>query len=152
MAQAKWSGADKTWVDNIGKEKQVTIPRNDAERIALNYEQVIPEYNQRNNFRGVSKLFNKPIQFRLLEDIEDPKYAQVFFTPEFDYNLYDGISIGPKMYNTTFLAKDLSFRISPKYGFNSNTVVGSANISYTWRYDNQDLRTIRMGIGGNRFS
>ncbi|WP_245758617.1 gluzincin family metallopeptidase [Zunongwangia mangrovi] len=142
----------KRWVDNIGKEKQVTIPRNDAERIALNYEQVIPEYNQRNNFRGVSKLFNKPIQFRLLEDIEDPKYAQVFFTPEFDYNLYDGISIGPKMYNTTFLAKDLSFRISPKYGFNSNTVVGSANISYTWRYDNQDLRTIRMGIGGNRFS
>ena len=142
----------KTWVDSIDKEKQITIPRNDAERIALNYEQIIPEYNQRNNFRGVSKLFNKPIQFRLLEDIEDPKYAQIFFTPEFDYNLYDGIAIGPKMYNTTFLAKDFSFKISPKYGFNSNTVVGSANIDYTWRYHNRDLRTIRLGIGGNRFS
>ncbi|MDN3593639.1 metalloprotease [Zunongwangia endophytica] len=142
----------KTWVDSIDNEKTVTIPRNDAERIALNYEQIIPEFNQRNNYKGVSKLFNKPIQFRLLEDVEDPEYTQIFFMPEFEYNLYDGIAIGPKVYNTTFLSRNFSFKLSPKYGFNSNTVVGSAGLDYTWQYLNKDLSTIRMGISGNRFS
>ncbi|MBT8296135.1 MAG: metalloprotease, partial [Gramella sp.] len=114
----------KTWVENINDTLSVTIPKNDIQRLALNYEQEIPEFNQRNNYKGVTKLLDKPIQFRLLQDVEDPRYHQVFFMPEFDYNLYDGVSIGPKLYNKTILSKTFNFAISPKYGFNSNTLVG----------------------------
>ena len=143
----------KTWVENVRDTLNVTIP-NDAgiQRLALNYEQEIPEFNQRNNYKGVTKLLDKPIQFRLLQDVEDPRYHQVFFMPEFDYNLYDGISIGPKLYNKTVLNKTFNFAISPKYGFNSETLVGSASILNSHQFENKELYSIYYGIGGSRFS
>ncbi len=142
----------KTWVDNIDGEKTVKIPNPDIQRLALNYNQEIPEYNQRNNYEGVTKLLDKPIQFRLLQDVEDPRYHQVFFMPEFEYNLYDGISIGPKVYNKTILSKTFNYNISPKFGFTSKTFVGSAAIYNTHQFENKELHAITYGISGNRFS
>ena len=142
----------KTWVEKVRDTKTVTIPRMDIERLALNYEAEIPEFNQRNNYKRVTTLLNKPIQFRLLQDIEDPRYNQIFFMPEFDFNLYDGISIGPKLYNKTVLSKTFNFSLSPKYGFGSETVVGSASFYNAHQFENNDLYLIYYGIGGSRYS
>ena len=142
----------KTWVENIQESKQVTIPRDSIERLALNYEGIVPEMNQRNNYRRVTTLLNKPVQFRLFQDIEDPRYNQFFFMPEFNYNLYDGISIGPKLYNKTFLDKNFEWKVSPKYGFNSQTIVGSVSANYTNYLDDENLFAMKFGFGGNRFS
>lgn len=142
----------KMWVDNINGSKEVTISRDSIDRLALNYEGIAPEVNQRDNYKGVTKLFNKPIQFRLFQDFEDPRYSQFFFMPEFNYNLYDGISIGPKLYNKTFLDKNFEWKVSPKYGFTSKTIVGSVSATYTNYLDDENLFAMRFGIGGNRFS
>ncbi|MGA9326264.1 MAG: metalloprotease [Salegentibacter sp.] len=142
----------KTWVEDVDSLTTVRIPRKNIQRLALNYEQKIPEFNQRNNYKGVTTLLDKPLQFRLLQDVEDPRYTQLFFMPEFDYNLYDGLSIGPKVYNKTILAKNFNFKIAPKYGFTSKTVVGSAFLAYTQQFQNQELYAINYGISGNRFS
>ena len=142
----------KTWVSNVINTKTITIPADSVKRVALNYEGEIPEVNQRDNYKKVTTLLNKPLQFRMLLDIEDPHYNQLFFMPEFNYNLYDGLSIGPKIYNKTFLSRNFEFKISPKYGFTSKTLVGSGSLSYTNYLDNQNLFAIRYGIGGTRFS
>ncbi|MCH4823756.1 metalloprotease [Gramella lutea] len=142
----------KTWVENVRDTATVTIPNDDFERLALNYNQEIPEFNQRNNYKGVSKLLDKPIQFRLFQDVEDPRYHQIFFMPEFEYNLYDGVSIGPKLYNKTILSRTFNFALSPKYGFNSKTLVGSASIFNSHQFENKELYNIFYGIGGSRFS
>jgi len=142
----------KTWVEKVLDTKTVTIPRMDIERLALNYEAEIPEFNQRNNYKRVTTLLNKPVQFRLLQDIEDPRYNQIFFMPEFDFNLYDGISIGPKLYNKTVLSKTFNFSLSPKYGFGSETLVGSASFYNAHQFENNDLYLIYYGIGGSRYS
>ncbi len=142
----------KMWVDDINGSKEVTIPRDSIDRLALNYEGIAPEVNQRDNYKGVTKLFNKPIQFRLFQDFEDPRYSQFFFMPEFNYNLYDGISIGPKLYNKTFLDKNFEWKVSPKYGFTSKTIVGSASATYTSYLDDENLFAMRFGLAGNRFS
>lgn len=142
----------KTWVEDIPKSKEVMIPNNGIERLALNYENEVPEVNQRDNYKRVTSLFSKPLQFRIFQDIEDPKYNQIFFMPEFDYNLYDGVSIGPKVYNKTFLNKNFNFNLSPKFGFGSQTMVGSASFSYTSQFKNQKLYAISYGLGGTRFS
>ncbi len=142
----------KIWIEPFENTKTMIIERRDAERLAVNYDGIIPEVNNRNNFKTVTKLVNKPLQVRLLEDVEDPHYSQMFVMPEFTYNLYDGISIGPKLYNGTILPRQLEYKLSPKYGFNSKTVVGSGSINYTsWQYD-EDLYGVRMGINGSRFS
>ncbi|NBC57597.1 MAG: metalloprotease [Bacteroidetes bacterium] len=143
---------DKTWIEPFDSIIAVKVARKSAQRVGLNHDAVIPEVNKRNNYKGVTKLFNKPIQVRLLEDVEDPKYNQLFVMPEFSYNLYDGISIGPKLYNGTFLPRQFDYKLSPKYGFNSGALVGSASINYTsWQY-NKDLFGVKMGINGSRFS
>lgn len=142
----------KTWVENTAETPSVTIPREGIERLALNYEGIIPELNQRDNFEGITTLLDKPIQFRLLQDVEDPRYYQLFFMPEVSFNLYDGLSIGPKLYNKPFLNRNLDFKIAPKYGFNSQTLVGSANVSNTNYFNEENLFAIKYGIGGTRFS
>ncbi|MEP6260777.1 MAG: metalloprotease [Gillisia sp.] len=142
----------KTWVENTRGEQTVTIPREGIERLALNHEAIIPELNRRDNYKGITTFLNKPVQFRLLQDIEDPRYYQVFFMPEVSYNLYDGIAVGPKVYNKPFLNRTFDFRISPKFGFNSKTIVGSGSISNTHYYDEDNLFAIRYGISGVRFS
>ena len=142
----------KTWVENVRDTMSVVIPKKDIERLALNYNQEIPEFNQRNNYAGITKFLDKPIQFRLLQDVEDPRYHQVFFMPEFEYNLYDGVSIGPKLYNKTILNRTFNFAISPKYGFNSETLVGSASLYNAHQFENKELYGIYYGIGGTRFS
>ncbi|HSI70561.1 MAG TPA: hypothetical protein VK941_10030, partial [Gillisia sp.] len=66
--------------------------------------------------------------------------------------LYDGIAIGPKVYNKPFLNRRFDFKISPKYGFGSETLVGSASISNTHFLDDDTLFALRYGVGGVRFS
>src|SRR5690606_23742788 len=45
------------------------------------------------------------------------------------------------------------FTVAPKFGFNSNTVVGSASVSNTHYYDDdENLFAVRYGISGVRFS
>lgn len=142
----------KNWVKAFKKDTVVYLKDLNSDQIAVNYEEVIPEINPRNNFKSRGKLLNKPFQFRLLEDIEDPKYNQLFITPEFTYNLYDGLSLGPKLYNTSLLPKQLSFKINPKYGLTSNAVVGGASIDYTQFFKDDDLFQVRYGLTGSRFS
>lgn len=143
---------NKIWIEPFDSIARVRVPRLDAERLAVNYDGVIPEVNNRNNFKGVSKFFNKPIQIRPLQDVENPEYSQLFVMPEFTYNLYDGISFGPKLYNGTFLPRQLNYKVTPKYGLNSGALIGSASVSYQfWQYD-KDLFNIGIGANGSRFS
>lgn len=142
----------KDWVEAFRKDTIVYIKDLGSDQIAVNYEEVIPEINPRNNFKSRGKILNKPFQFRIFEDIEDPKYNQLFIIPEFTYNLYDGLALGPKLYNNSLLPRQLSFKISPKYGLVSNTVVGGASIDYTQFFKSDDIFKIKYGLTGSRFS
>lgn len=140
------------WVKPFDTITSVTIPSANIRKLALNYEGIIPEYNQRDNFKSVKGLLDKPVQFRLFQDVEDPHYHQVFFMPVFQYNLYDGLSVGLQLYNKTFLPKNIHYSIEPQMGLKSNTVVGSASILYNQFTNEDDLYAIRYGFSGNYYS
>ncbi|HBR55564.1 MAG TPA: metalloprotease [Flavobacteriaceae bacterium] len=142
----------KQWTTPIDSTITVTVPRANVRKLALNYEAVIPEFNQRNNYKKVKGLLNRPIQFRLFQDVEDPKYNQLFFMPVFEYNLYDGVSVGMKLYNKTVLPKGIHYKLEPQYGFGSNTLIGSGSISYTARLPENQPYSMRYGISGNYYS
>lgn len=142
----------KKWLLPIDSTTVLTVPRKDVRKLVLNYEAVIPEVDQRNNYRKVEGLFNRPLQFRLFKDVEDPRYNQVFFMPVFQYNLYDGFSIGPKVYNKTFLPKGFHYRLEPMYGFRSQTLLGKGSLVYTGRIDVGNLYSVRAGLSGSYFS
>ncbi len=140
----------KIWVEHINKYKTLTLPRNGADKLVLNYDNTIPEINQRDNWKSLKGFNNKPLQFRLFKDIEDPNYSQVFFMPIVEFNnIYDGIVLGAKMYNTTLLRKLFNYKIQPFYAFNSKSLTGSASVSKIHYLKNTDLYYINYGAVGS---
>lgn len=145
----------KTWIENIKSSKTFTIPRNDANKLVLNYNKVIPEINLRDNWKSLKGFFfnNKPLQFRLFKDIEDPHYNQVFFMPIAEYNnIYDGFTFGLRAYNTTILRKLFNYKVEPKYSFKSKAITGSAVLSRTHYLENSNLYSINYGIVASKKS
>jgi hypothetical protein len=145
----------KTWVNNINGKKTLTIPRNNANKLVLNYDKTIPEYNLRNNWKSLKGFFfnNKPLQFRFFKDFEDPNYSQVFFMPLVEFNnIYDGLSFGLKVYNKTLLRRGFNYKFSPIYGTKSKLITGSGAISFNENIDNVDLYRITYGIAGSTSS
>jgi hypothetical protein len=141
----------KKWIPPIDSITVVRVPSENVKKLVLNKEANIPEFNQRNNYKTLTGLLNRPIQFRLFQDVEDPRYNQLFFMPVFEYNLYDGFTVGPKLYNKTVLPKGIHYKLEPQYGFRSKTLVGNGSLIYTQRY-NGSLYALRFGISGSTFS
>ena len=142
----------KKWILPTDSTITVKVPKKNIRKLALNYNQVIPENNQRNNFKKIKGLLNRPIQLRILEDVEDPKYNQLFFIPTTGFNVYDGVLIGPKLFNESIQTKALRYRLEPQYGLRSNMILGSASISYRDMRLENNLYFTRYGISGNVFS
>lgn len=144
----------KRWVEDIQSEKSIYYPKDSVDRLVLNYDKVIPEYNLRDNYKNPKALLglDKPLQFKLFQDFENPSKSQVFFQPTFEFNIYDGLAPGIKMYNTTILTKGLRYKIEPQFGLRSRALIGSASISYTHNLDYGKLFSLRYGISGNTFS
>jgi len=139
----------KLWIEDIKDTKTITLPKDDTESFVLDYDNVIPEFNQRDNYKSVNGAFfnNKPLQFRLFKDIEDPEYNQVFFMPLIQFNnIYDGLTLGTKVYNKTILRKRLNYRFSPQYATKSNSITGAASLFYTHNIENKNLFNITYGI------
>lgn len=137
------------WVENITGTKTVTLAKDDTDKFVLDYYNVIPEFNQRDNYKAVNGSFlnNKPLQFRLFKDIEDPYYNQVFFMPLVEFkNIYDGLTLGTKVYNKTILRKRLNYRFSPQYATRSKALTGSTSIFYTHNIEDKNLFDITYGI------
>ncbi|MBX2828598.1 MAG: metalloprotease [Flavobacteriaceae bacterium] len=142
----------KKWVKPVDNMTTVRVPKEGVRKLALNYNGEIVEFNRRNNFKAVKGLFNRPLQFRLFKDVENPNFNQVFFMPVFQYNLYDGFSLGPKMYNKTMLPKGVHYKLEPQFGFRSKKLIGKGSLVYTDRVDQGNLYSMRYGISGSFFS
>ncbi len=149
------SVVSKYWITDIGEKKTVTIPREGIDRLVLNYDKIIPEFNQRDNWKSLNGFFsnNKKLKFTFFKDAENPHYNQVFFVPIAQFNLYDGFTPGMRFYNKTFLTKRLLYDFKPSYGLRSKQIVGSGSISYRHDIDSKsDLYFASFSMSGNYFN
>ena len=139
----------KTWIEDISKNKTITIPRYNANKLVLNYENIIPEINTRDNWKSLKGFFfnNKPFQFRLFMDVEDPNYNQVFFMPIIEFNnIYDGLTLGVRAYNKTLLRKHFNYNFEPKYSVTSKSLTGKAAIFNIHDFEDSNLYSLNYGI------
>ena len=145
----------KTWVTNIKGKKTVTIPKNNANKLVLNYDNSIPEFNLRDNWKSLKGFFfnNKPLQFRFFQDAEDPNYSQIFLIPVVEFkNIYDGFTIGSKFHNKTLLKKGFNYKLVPKYGTKSKSFTFNGSLAYFQYIENRDLYKITYGFSGGNSS
>ncbi len=137
----------KQWIDNIDTTLILTVPNKDIDRIALNYEYLYPENNLRNNWKRLDKkILNRPLKLTYFKDIEDAKYNQLFYNVSVGYNFYDGLQLGPELYNQSLFKKKLLFKISPIYGFKSKTITGSGSLLYQYLPENKSIYRFSSGF------
>lgn len=145
---------NKIWFENIKTDSIITIPRLGADKIVLNYNNEVPEYNLRNNWKSFNGFFfnNRPFKLNFFKDLEEPHYNQIFYVPEVEFNAYDGVSIGLKINNRSILNKPFTFSVSPMLSTNTGTLVGKFNAMVENNIrEKGKLYNIRYIITGNRF-
>lgn len=143
----------KKWVENITSDSTITFQRDGADKIVLNYNNKIPEYNSRNNWKSFNSFLgnNRPIKFTFVKDLEDSNANQIFYVPEFTYNLYDGISPGLSFHNKSLIPKTFIFDVTPVYSTNTNSLIGGAFFTVNQNIREDELYTIRYSLGGSTY-
>lgn len=139
----------KIWLKDIGKEKRFSIPNNQEDQLILNFDQKVPEFNFRNNFKSLRQksVFNKPFQIRLFKDVEAPNYNQLYLNPIIEFrNIYDGLTLGATLNNKGLLRKSFIYGISPNYSVNSKSLTGFVKLVKQTYYEDQSLYNINYGV------
>ena len=67
---------NKIWLNNISTDSTIVIPRLESDKLVLNYNNEVPEYNLRNNWKSLKGFFfnNRQIKFNFMKDLEEPHY------------------------------------------------------------------------------
>ncbi|WP_275314891.1 aminopeptidase [Tenacibaculum bernardetii] len=142
----------KKWITGTDSTKTIKIKKGGFDKLALNYENIYPEYNSLDNFRNVNNtLINKPIDFQFFTDVENPYYNQLFYYPDFKYNLYDGVILGVNINNQAVISHNFEFSLTPNFSTKSNNFSGSYGFSYNHFFKKTKIYKIRYGFSGSSF-
>ena len=143
----------KQWIEGFEKDSTITFARLNGDKIAINYENDVPEINQGNNWRSLKSfhLTNKPFKFIFFQDLEDPNYHQVLYVPILNYNLYDGFMPGMRFYNKTILNRPFNYDLNPVWGTKTKAFVGSFSFSYMQNNRNSNWYQTLYNVSGSRF-
>lgn len=143
----------KKWFENVKKDTLFKVAARDYDRMIVNYEQDVPEYNLRNNWQKTKPnlLFNRSFKFNLVRDLENPNYNQIMANPVIIYSLYDGISPGMRFHNKAILDKPFTFDIVPIYATETRSLIGSFNFTVNDFRRDSKLFHIRYTLPGSYF-
>ncbi|MFE3847809.1 aminopeptidase [Flavobacterium sp. LB3P45] len=143
----------KKWLDIPEIDSSFTIERKSVDKIVLNYNNEVPEYNLRNNWKSLKSFYpnNRPFKFNFMKDLEDPYYNQILYVPSITYNLYDGLSPGLRLHNKTILDKPFIFDINPSYSTKTNNFSGSGWFAINQNYRESRLYNVRYSLSGTYF-
>ncbi len=149
----KDSVISKYWFTDISTEKTFTIPRGQEDKMVLNYDHKIPEFNERDNWKSLKGFLssNKKLQFRFFKDAENPYYNQVFYVPVLGFNIYDGWTPGMRIYNKTFLEKPFVYDFAPSYALREKSFVGYGKLNYRKYLSKSGLYVANYGLRGSTF-
>ncbi len=142
----------KEWIEPKTADSVYEFSRKNADKIVINYDNEVPEYNQRNNWKSLKHVsLNRPLKFNFAKDLEDPNYNQIIYIPTLNYNYYDGFTPGIRFQNKTILDKPFNFDINPAYSIKAGTISGSSAFSWNQYYRNSTLYNVRYSISQNYF-
>jgi len=141
------------WFADIETEKTVTIPRKGEERLVLNYDQKIPEFNQRDNWKTLNGFFasNKKLKFQFFKDSENPYYNQIFYMPVAGFNIYDGLTPGLRLTSKTLLERPFIFDFAPSYALKEKSFVGYGKFNYRKYHGKSGMYVTNYSLRGSTF-
>ena len=144
----------KYWFkNNEGQYNTFRIPNSGEEKLVLNYDKKLPEFNLRDNWKSVKpSLFQgKKLRFQLFKDIEDPNKYQIFYVPTLTFNVYDGLAPGLRFHNKSFLRRAFVYDFTPTYATKERALIGNAKLSYTKDYNKNGLYFTSVALRASSF-
>ncbi len=141
----------KYWFKDIKTLETFSVPNNNEDKLVLNYDQKIPEFNQRDNWKSLKGFLssNKKLKFTFFKDSENPYYNQVFYVPVVNFNVYDGWVPGLRLYNKTLLERPFVYDFAPSYSFREKAFVGYGKFSYRKYLSKSGLYVANYSLGGS---
>jgi hypothetical protein len=142
----------KKWLETNQIDTTLTFERKNIDKLVLNYNNEVPEFNLRNNWKSLNSFsLNRPLKLTFFEDLEDPHRSQLFYVPTLFYNKYDGFAPGISFYNYSFFDKPFMFIVNPMYSINTKSIVGSSSFAYNQYLRESRLYNIRYSINGSYY-
>ncbi|UWX60550.1 aminopeptidase [Chryseobacterium oranimense] len=145
------------WVETEEKEKvtNFALPSSeDIYKVTLNSDYIFPESKYRDNFLYAKGLFSntKKIKFKLIKDIPNPEYNEIYVTPRVRFNnTYDKFLLGVNLKNQSFFDQKFLYSFTPTYSTGTGKLTGSGAISYSFLPAESIFRSITFGISGSYF-
>ncbi|WP_379969336.1 aminopeptidase [Epilithonimonas sp. UC225_85] len=148
--------ADKTtlWKDgNEQKKDTVSVQSNQVDKIVLNDNYIFPETNFRDNYIYTKGIFSnmKKIRFKLIKDIQNPEYNEIFLTPRVTFNAYDKILIGMNFKNQGIFDQKFNYSATPYYSSGTGKLTGAAAVGYSILPPDSFFRSWNFGLSGSYF-
>ena len=100
-------------------------------KINIDPDKLFLDENYKNNTYLNFKKNNKKTIIRFFYDIDSHENNQIFYRPQFLYNLYDGFSPGITLTNKSPIKKRFTYLVSPFYSFETNNIIGNLNFNFT---------------------
>jgi hypothetical protein len=142
----------KKWLETNQIDTVLTFERKKIDKLTLNYENEVPEFNLRNNSKSLHYFsLNRPLKMTFFEDLEAPHFTQLFYVPTLFYNLYDGFAPGFSFYNYSFYDKTFMYIFNPMYSINTKSIIGSFSLTYNQYLRDSNLYNIRYSFNGSYY-
>ena len=118
------------WVDQTSNKSEIVFDKN-IRNITVDPNRLLLDETYKNNKISNVKKNKIKTKVKFFSDIDDLNFNQIFYRPQFIYNLYDGFSPGITFTNKSPFKKRFTYLLSPYYAINSKKIVGNVNLNYT---------------------
>lgn len=136
------------WFDTPAKktDQLYNIPSLEAEKILVNDHYIFPEKNFRDNYLYTQGIFSnmKKVKLKLLRDVPNPEYNEVYLNPRLGFNAYDKVLIGLNFKNRSLFDQQFLYSFTPYFSTGTNSFTGSGGLSYTFSPVNAFYRTLEF--------
>jgi len=141
------------WFTGFKESQTFQIPDLGEKRLVLNYDQYIPEFSQKDNWKSLGGFLssNRKLKFQFFRDAENPYYNQVFYVPVVNFNIYDGLTPGLRLTNKTLIQRPFQFNLVPQYAIREDALVGSGSLIYSHYHGKSGFYVTNYSLRGSSF-
>ena len=141
------------WIADGELNNTQVVHGKDTASLTLNKDHYIPELSLNNNTYNFNrKIFRNNLRPRLLQDIPQSGTSVVLLSPEFRYNVYDGLLAGITVGNSSLLSNNFGFKFSPQYGTKSGQTNGLAYVVGNLYHDKKSHYLTRITVFGSSYN
>lgn len=146
------SGERKTyWRDKIADT--VSVAKDDVDKVVINDDYIFPETNFRDNYLYTKGLFanTKKLKLKLVKDIQNPEFNEIFLTPRLTFNAYDKVLLGLNFKNQGIFDQKFDYSVTPYYSTGTAKLTGSGALGYSILPPDSFFRSWNFAVSGSYF-